>query len=439
MLHNIAPVVPKGKRTNSLAFCQTDCHTCASTGLACDRRRPQCSKCLDQGRKCGGFATPLSWDDKRIWVNNAWSTETPATRAQGNTNQSLNDDNNTVDITLPTKSTSSRRFRFVEGDSRARKRRRTCPPQEEQRVRGQAREEPILLHDDNDKPMGIDANHGLSNIDTLDQAPVGLGNTFSPLLPKNTLCLTRYSPGAGEESLIDDAAWLDSGVIDNILDLGPQELPAAEVTGVSALCGTPSVNMMDGFEEQPRIPAHDQDIAFLEPIHSYLSSTPNNHIEIDFASSSLHMNSGLEISGIAINEHDGLLQMCMNHFFIPPPSQFSLTLLTIKDDTEFCVLPLTSDMTVNPFRCHRQISQGSRLLFHSILALCCHHLDHSTGIWSTESSKHRDAAVQILEATLQANQIRNGLHLLEPILVMFTLDVCTFLFPFYVCRTLMGV
>lgn len=217
-------------------------------------------------------------------------------------------------------------------------------------------------------------------------------------------------------SLLDNSGLLDPGVIDKIFDQEPQEPPVTEAPDLLALCRTPSVNMTDIFEEQPRILAHDLDFAYASP---------------------LHVNIGLELSGIAINEHDGLLQMCMDNFPIPIPPQLLLALLTIKDDTEFCVLPLTSDMTVNPFRCHRQISQGSRLLFHSIMALCCHHLDHSTGIWSTESSKHRNTAVQILEATLQANQTGNGLHLLEPILVMFTLDVCTFLSLFFVCRILM--
>ena len=108
----------------------------------------------------------------------------------------------------------------------------------------------------------------------------------------------------------------------------------------------------DRLEDQPRMPVHDQDSASLEPMHSCLLSTQNNHIEIDFASSPLYMNSGLDLSGVAINEHDRLLQMCMNKFLITTCSQCLLVLLTIKDDTEFCILPLTSDMTINPFRCH---------------------------------------------------------------------------------------
>lgn len=78
---------------------------------------------------------------------------------------------------------------------------------------------------------------------------------------------------------------------------------------------------------------------------------------------------------------------------------------------------------MNPFRCQPQTSQGSRLLFHSIFALCCQHLDRLTGSWSTEAVKHRSKAAQLLEYALQNEESRNKFDLLEPILIMFTLDV----------------
>ncbi|KAK2756180.1 hypothetical protein FQN54_005588 [Arachnomyces sp. PD_36] len=114
-------------------------------------------------------------------------------------------------------------------------------------------------------------------------------------------------------------------------------------------------------------------------------------------------NNALELSSAFRNDHDNLLQMY---------------------DVEFCVLPLTSDITVNPFRCQPQTSQGSRLLFHSILALCCQHLDRLTGSYSAEAVKHRSKAAQLLELAVQNEEGTNKFHLLEPILIMFTLD-CT--------------
>ncbi|KAL4886799.1 fungal-specific transcription factor domain-containing protein [Aspergillus karnatakaensis] len=93
-------------------------------------------------------------------------------------------------------------------------------------------------------------------------------------------------------------------------------------------------------------------------------------------------------------------------------------------DSEFCILPLTSDTSINPFRCQRQTSQGSRLLYHSILALCCQHLKRMTGSWSTEADDHRSKAAHLLDSALQSKQIQRSFHLLEPMLILFTLD-CT--------------
>lgn len=107
----------KSTRTNSLAFSKTDCHTCASLGQRCDRRRPQCSICLSHGRKCGGFVTPLVWDNRRM-------LDKSSTRASGeNAKQGIR-----ARTPSPSTSGTSRRFRFVTGPSRATKRRKTSQP-----------------------------------------------------------------------------------------------------------------------------------------------------------------------------------------------------------------------------------------------------------------------------------------------------------------------
>ena len=109
----------KEKRTNSLAFSQTDCHSCTSAGRACDRRRPQCSTCLGLGVKCGGFVTPLSWDNNRIWLGQP-SQKKRHIYDSNRGNQSPK--------------ASPRAFRFVDASSRRKRRRRVSPvssPEEE--------------------------------------------------------------------------------------------------------------------------------------------------------------------------------------------------------------------------------------------------------------------------------------------------------------------
>ncbi|EHY55014.1 hypothetical protein ABEF92_003230 [Exophiala dermatitidis] len=51
-----------GKRTNSLGWAKSDCHTCSSLGRHCDRRRPRCSACLNDGVICAGYVQQLDWE-----------------------------------------------------------------------------------------------------------------------------------------------------------------------------------------------------------------------------------------------------------------------------------------------------------------------------------------------------------------------------------------
>ena len=49
------------KRTNSLGWAHSDCHTCAAEHFVCDRRRPRCDACTTRGLLCGGYVQVLNW------------------------------------------------------------------------------------------------------------------------------------------------------------------------------------------------------------------------------------------------------------------------------------------------------------------------------------------------------------------------------------------
>ncbi|KAL1952861.1 hypothetical protein VTO42DRAFT_4088 [Malbranchea cinnamomea] len=49
------------KRTNSLGWAHSDCHTCAAGHFVCDRRRPRCDSCTSRGVLCGGYVQVLNW------------------------------------------------------------------------------------------------------------------------------------------------------------------------------------------------------------------------------------------------------------------------------------------------------------------------------------------------------------------------------------------
>ncbi|OJK01667.1 hypothetical protein ASPACDRAFT_26030 [Aspergillus aculeatus ATCC 16872] len=55
-----APPRKRRKRT-VISQAADDCFTCARQASQCDRRRPYCSQCLDNGRDCAGYKTTLTW------------------------------------------------------------------------------------------------------------------------------------------------------------------------------------------------------------------------------------------------------------------------------------------------------------------------------------------------------------------------------------------
>ncbi|KIX08470.1 uncharacterized protein Z518_03126 [Rhinocladiella mackenziei CBS 650.93] len=74
------------KRTNSLGWAATDCHTCQSNRRQCDRRRPRCDTCTHSGVICGGFSQRLDWQPG-IASRGKWSGKTFPSRADGSSNR----------------------------------------------------------------------------------------------------------------------------------------------------------------------------------------------------------------------------------------------------------------------------------------------------------------------------------------------------------------
>ncbi|EXJ74747.1 uncharacterized protein A1O5_01442 [Cladophialophora psammophila CBS 110553] len=57
-----ASIPPRKRRKRApAAGAAADCFTCTSRSVDCDRRRPYCSRCLDDGKDCAGYKTQLTW------------------------------------------------------------------------------------------------------------------------------------------------------------------------------------------------------------------------------------------------------------------------------------------------------------------------------------------------------------------------------------------
>jgi hypothetical protein len=93
----LSPYQPSGhmpsRRTNSLAFAKSDCHTCGSLGLRCDRHRPRCSQCQDAGRLCQGYSMQLTWQRNHSAANKPPKVKAKVSQAGNGTLAQTRDDN----------------------------------------------------------------------------------------------------------------------------------------------------------------------------------------------------------------------------------------------------------------------------------------------------------------------------------------------------------
>lgn len=55
------PGARKRRKRAPAAGAATDCFTCTTRNVKCDRRRPYCSQCLEDAKDCSGYKTQLTW------------------------------------------------------------------------------------------------------------------------------------------------------------------------------------------------------------------------------------------------------------------------------------------------------------------------------------------------------------------------------------------
>lgn len=93
-------------------------------------------------------------------------------------------------------------------------------------------------------------------------------------------------------------------------------------------------------------------------------------------------------------------------------------LLTISDNQEFCKIPLTFDLPINPFQYQRVMDTEPAFLHHAVMALAGHHVDSPT------TEDHRRQALQLFREGLDMNSDSNTFYyFLDTIIILFSLDV----------------
>ncbi|KAL6790954.1 fungal-specific transcription factor domain-containing protein [Trichoderma sp. SZMC 28012] len=114
------------------------------------------------------------------------------------------------------------------------------------------------------------------------------------------------------------------------------------------------------------------------------------------------------------------------HGSIPRDLSDNVRTIFAQYDREFCVWPLTHDFEANPFRYDIETGKRSPLLWHSILALSYKHIHRETGSCLTEAKMHKRKAMQLLEELdCDFGSAKSRTNLLNSLLILMTLDCAT--------------
>lgn len=90
---------------------------------------------------------------------------------------------------------------------------------------------------------------------------------------------------------------------------------------------------------------------------------------------------------------------------------------------EFCTIPLTFDLQMNPFRYRKTIVPEPMFLVHAVMALAGHHVK------SPSTDDHRYTALKLLRESLNASgNVEDGSSVLDAIMILFSFDVSLHLY-----------
>ncbi|KAK5042119.1 hypothetical protein LTR13_001925 [Exophiala sideris] len=370
-------------RPRFTAFAPTDCHTCLSGNRKCERQRPYCSTCLERGVKCGGYATTLSWHSSRAYSGRTPSRnhqQRPSRRSPFQTQQCGRGGlANSITESAGT-------FRLIET-----------------RSRGSNKSSPVT------SPSSKDNNeeHSLSPdvINTVTESEVQLPDTTNI------------------DSLLDDFA----------AETYPENDPGHELIPSSTIAG-PSIHPLPPW---PGAETENDELADYEvALQTAIPSTQAAAHQLDsalFTPSNLLLGSDLVLSfdwsNMESEDTQEMLDSAFSTFPLAPYPGAAWRLqheMALKYyDTDLCILPLTSDMAINPFRIRGFAQEDSQLLIQSVLALYSQHQVNTGNTQPTEAMKKRSQVSEMLSQALQSGQSSNKTScLLEAILIMITLD-CT--------------
>ncbi|KAH6646199.1 fungal-specific transcription factor domain-containing protein [Truncatella angustata] len=379
----MSPPTLNGRRTNSLAFAKTDCHTCIATQIQCDRQRPRCSACSAKKIVCGGYPMQLTWSKSKPQHSGAVLpseyTDDPFYIEPLSRQASVHLMGNVSLI----QSRKRQKYTFVAEHTPDQKQISTecngaCSEQSGAHVVEAKSPSPAFIQQSNDIAAATIIHPYMLGCPPLEILDNGV-EPASSALEHEYRHNSEPCPNIFHISIYSDptAPWkwssLEPIAIDSAGGLGNSDKEYSLVE--------PSTIIEDDAARNQRTPAS-------RPEDSWQIVTP-------LRAPVLHES--------LFDKFAALLNMY---------------------DQDFCVMPLSGDVASNPFRCRSETFRGSRPLLHAVIAVSSYHAGRisTTGDYppffdhqNTAVRLYRDALDTCIEST-------SGLQLLDTAMVIFLLN-----------------
>ena len=387
------------RRTNALAFEKADCYTCVELQRACDRRRRKCNTCHFSNDHCKGYPAHLSWQPGIVSGN----TFADTIGDKENPSASIPIDLQSQAHDTGFSKSPPRQFKFKV--SKPRKKRRPNPPAESPTSRRASNE---IAGTNQRRPTNKQKSQPTTKSSRrLDGLESNYLQNFFPEAEDNAAVVT-----------VDGGFWPTATHCPNF-DFSP-------------------INLYDQVVIQNEL--QDTDAVSIEGLNqcrNEFESLPNafvNHFSPDGYSSSVSSSdlSNARCGHVVRTYSDSADSaiVCINSRSSIPSSPESPTLsekftnLLTMYDQDFCIIPITRDIEVNPFRCRQETSSGSRFLLHAILALSMQHvsgltIDHAL---AEESQRHKNTALQLFRGAVEGCKQRSSPAYLDTAVILCSFD-----------------
>ncbi|KIW23928.1 uncharacterized protein PV07_12089 [Cladophialophora immunda] len=410
------PSAPRRGRPPKSA--RNDCHTCVARRWKCDRASPRCGNCEKSGNTCGGFAVQLSWQPgfslqkkpvkRQIARRSRWRGYDGASGPRQ------------LEFISEHLVESSQEY----GETRVRQALRRL---------SQATSRPQQSPSSNDKPTA--SNSRLPEVgmpgseSNMMNARADPGAEAIYMYREDTSMAEPYDLGeeGAEETYLDNEIPIVAAPLD--LD----ELTSFNTTILPSYPNSP-INEPE-FHLDPNHVENQSQVGIPSDLVFDCESTVD---ELADCQDGFETVTGLELYDshrpFAAASKD--IRTLSYHFLqtIPPrplyTGQFEwLEPIFERYNNEFCLIPLTLDMPANPFRSRMNALQKSGYLLHAVLALACHHTDHSSLSSSGRHQlsetvlNHGQIALQLFRQALNNDNVNQiAASLLDTIITLFSLD-----------------